>query len=123
MFTHIIRIRIDYMNTRSELSNHSATGQDAGHSLAEDLHAVIADVQSLLQATASQGGDALNEIRTNIARSIQAAKQRLEDNEAMLLDHSKAAIKASDAYVHLHPWQSAAIAVALGFTLAWAIKR
>lgn len=108
-------------------STHSATAADAGRTLAEDLHTVIADVQSLLQATASQSSEGLDEIRSNIARSIESAKQRLLENEAMLVAQSKATLKATDIYVHGHPWQSAGMAAALGFAmgvgLALALKR
>ena len=111
------------MSTLSDQANTATPPADAAESLSQDLHAVLEDVQSLLQATASQSGDALDDIRTRVANSVHIVKQRLQESEAMLLARSKAAIKATDDYVHDSPWQSAAIAAALGFILAWAIKR
>ena len=111
------------MSTLSDRTNTPTPPADAAESLTQDLHAVLEDVQSLLQATASQSGDALDEIRARVASSVHTVKQRLQESEAKLLARSKAAIKATDDYVHDSLWQSAAIAAAVGFVLAWAIKR
>ncbi|MDT7849682.1 DUF883 family protein [Methylophilus sp. VKM B-3414] len=111
------------MNIRLEQSPHINNGEDAARVLSQDVHAVIADVQALLQETASQGGEALDEIRRRVSQSMETAKQSLQDSEARVIEGSKAAIKATDQYVHLHPWQIAGIAVAIGFGLGWAVKR
>lgn len=44
------------MNTHLEQPPQINKGEDAACVLSRDVHAVIADVQSLLQETASQGG-------------------------------------------------------------------
>lgn len=111
------------MNILSDLANTPTTPADAAHALRQDLHAVLEDVQSLLQATASQSGDVLDDIRSRVANSVHTVRLHLQESEAKVLAQSKAAIQATDDYVHHHPWQSAGIAAALGFTLAWAIKR
>lgn len=95
----------------------------AGHKLQHDLHAVLTDAQALLQATADQSGEKIDEIRSNITRSIDSVKACLEAQEAALIAQSKAAVQATDSYVHAHPWQSVATGAALGFAIGWLMKR
>lgn len=71
----------------------------------------------------ARGGEALDEIRRRVSHSMETAKQSLQESETRVVEGSKAAIKATDLYVHLHPWQIAGIAVLIGFGLGWAVKR
>lgn len=95
----------------------------AGQRLQKDLQAVLTDAQALLQATAEQSGDKVDEIRVNITRSIQNVKDCLQAQEAAIVAESKAAIQATDSYVHAHPWQSVATGAVVGFAIGWLIKR
>ncbi len=51
------------------------------------------------------------------ARGPKIACGRLGEMESNILDRTKAAAKATDQLVHENPWQSIALATAVGFLL------
>lgn len=91
--------------------------------LIEEFNALLADTESLLSATATQSGDKIAALRSKLGSSIQLAKENICEMEAAILDQTKAAAKATDAYVHDNPWQSVGIAVSVGFIVGWLMKR
>lgn len=99
------------------------SNNDNASRLMEDLHAVLADAQHLLEATAGQGGEALEDIRNKAGASIAAVKARLHDCESAVIQHSTATIQATDRYVHAHPWPSVGAAAVAGFLVGWLMKR
>jgi ElaB/YqjD/DUF883 family membrane-anchored ribosome-binding protein len=83
--------------------------------LMHDVHAVLGDVEELLQATANQGGDKVAAIRAKISGSLADAKDSYLATQQQLVDKAKAAAKATDQYVQENPWQSVFIASGVGF--------
>ncbi len=74
--------------------------------LINDFKVVIADAEALLKATAGQGGEAVAAARAKAEASLAESKARMADAQAALLVRTKAAARATDEYVHTHPWQS-----------------
>lgn len=96
---------------------------DAACMLSRDVHAIIDNVQLLLNETAGHSGEALDEIRSRIIHSLESARQRLHESEAQLAEASKVAIRATDEYANAHPWKVAGVALLIGFGLGWSLKR
>ena len=48
---------------------------------------------------------------------------RLADAEAILVDKTKAAARATDDYVKTNPWQAVGIAASIGFLIGVMINR
>lgn len=70
--------------------------------LVNDAKVLVADIEELLKATASQTGE-----RVSIARArLQAALVESKDAVAV---QARQAVQATDRYVHEHPWQSVGI--------------
>jgi len=91
--------------------------------LVNDVHAVLADAEELMGATASQGGEKIAAIRAKMGARLADAKGKLQDVEREVMDKAKAAAKATDAYVQGNPWQSVLIAGGVGFALGFIVHR
>jgi ElaB/YqjD/DUF883 family membrane-anchored ribosome-binding protein len=105
---------------KSNGSNHISSGKSR---LIADVHTVLADVEELLQATANQGGDKVAAIRAKVTDSLSEAKEKLLVAEQRVVDKGKAAVKATDQYVHENPWQSALIAGGVGFVIGFIVTK
>ena len=91
--------------------------------LAQDLKIVISDAEELLRATASQAGDKVFAAREKIQDSLRQAKVKLAEVEDVLIDRGKEAARATDEYVHDHPWGAVGIAAGVGFVIGMLISR
>ena len=91
--------------------------------LAQDLKIVISDAEELLRATASQAGDKVSAAREKIQDSLHQAKVKLAEVEDILLDKGKEAARATDEYVHDHPWKAVGIAAGVGLIVGMLISR
>ena len=91
--------------------------------LVADLKVVVADAEELLRATASQAGEKVVAARERIQASLATAKVKLAEAERVALEQAKKAAKATDEYVHEHPWHAVGIAAGIGFILGLLISR
>ena len=91
--------------------------------LSSDLKVVIADAEELLRATAGQMGEKAVIARERIQESLRAAKDKLSRAEEAVVDKTKAAARATDDYVHEHPWGAVGIAAAVGLVIGMLISR
>jgi ElaB/YqjD/DUF883 family membrane-anchored ribosome-binding protein len=91
--------------------------------LASDMRIVIADAEELLRATAGQMGEKAVVARERIQESLRVAKDKLARAEEVMLDKTKAAARATDDYVHDHPWSAVGIAGAIGLVIGMLISR
>jgi ElaB/YqjD/DUF883 family membrane-anchored ribosome-binding protein len=91
--------------------------------LTTDLRIVIADAEELLRATAGQMGEKAVVARERIQESLRAAKDKLAQAEEVVIDKTKAAARATDDYVHDHPWGAVGIAAAVGLVIGMLISR
>ncbi|HEX7970688.1 MAG TPA: DUF883 family protein [Thiobacillus sp.] len=91
--------------------------------LVNDFKIVIADAEALLKATAGQGGEALAAVRAKAQESLAVAKAKMADAQAALLVRTKAAARATDAYVHENPWKAIGAAAGVGLVVGLLIGR
>ena len=91
--------------------------------LIADFKVVVADAEALLKATANQGGEKLAEVRAKAEESLKVVKDRLEEAQAALLVKTKAAARATDAYVHENPWKAMGVAAGVGLVIGLLIGR
>jgi len=91
--------------------------------LIRDFKTVVADAEALLKATAGQGGEAVSAVRAQVEASLAAAKSRMNETQAALLARTQAAARATDEYVHVHPWQAIGIAASVGIVVGALIGR
>lgn len=91
--------------------------------LMQDLKIVIGDAEELLRATASQAGEKAVAAREKIQDSLHRAKVKLAEAEALMIDKTKQAARATDEYVHEHPWKAVGVAAGIGLIVGLLIGR
>lgn len=91
--------------------------------LSQDFKAVVADAEALLRATASETGERASAARERILDTLHDAKLQLADVEAAIARRAKAVARATDDYVHEHPWKTAGIAAGVGLVIGLLIGR
>jgi len=101
----------------------NADTQVSKEKLVSDLKVLIGDTEELLKATAGQAGEKIATARERIQASLAVYKEKLVDAERALLERTKEAARATDEYVHDHPWQAVGVAAGIGFLLGMLIAR
>jgi ElaB/YqjD/DUF883 family membrane-anchored ribosome-binding protein len=96
---------------------------EAKNKLVADFSTVIEDTEELLQATASQASEKVVAARARVQESIKAAKQKIGTAEDLAVQKTKAAVGATDEYVHAHPWSMIGVAAAIGALVGMLISR
>ena len=91
--------------------------------LVSDMKVVVSDAEEILRATAGVAGEKMVDLRERIAERLRDAKLRLADAEAVLVDKTKAAARATDDFVNDNPWQAVGIAAGIGLLLGIIIGR
>jgi ElaB/YqjD/DUF883 family membrane-anchored ribosome-binding protein len=91
--------------------------------LVTDLKVLISDTEELLKATTGQAGEKIAVARERIQASLAVYKDKLLDAEQALMERTKEAARATDEYVHEHPWQAVGAAAGVGFLLGMLIAR
>jgi ElaB/YqjD/DUF883 family membrane-anchored ribosome-binding protein len=96
---------------------------DSKEKLVADFRVVLSDAEELLKATASQSGEKLSGLRAKLEENVRSAKTRLASAEEAVVGKTKAAVQATDSYVHEHPWQTIGVAAAAGAVIGLLINR
>lgn len=91
--------------------------------LISDFKVVIADAEALLKATANQGGEAMAAVRAKAEESLAVAKEKMADAQAVLMERTRAAARATDDYVHENPWRAVGVAAGVGLVIGLLIGR
>lgn len=110
------------MSTKT-LSTETDPSEVTKEQLIRDFKVVIDDTEALLKATAGQSGEALSAARARAGESLASARAKLSEAEAALVARAKAAARATDEYVHVHPWQAIGIAASVGVVVGLLIGR
>ncbi len=105
------------------MSAQSAANDVTKEKLVADLKIVVADAEELLRATAAQAGEKVSAARERIQASLATAKVKLTEAERALLEKTKEAAKATDEFVHEHPWKAVGIAAGAGLLIGILISR
>jgi ElaB/YqjD/DUF883 family membrane-anchored ribosome-binding protein len=85
--------------------------------LASDVRQVLDDVQGLLSQAAQATGQQAQELRSRAAEQLQQAQTQLGDLQHKMADRSRAAMYATDDWVHVHPWGAVGLGAAVGFLI------
>ncbi len=91
--------------------------------LVADMRVVIADAEELLRATAGQAGEKVAAARARIQDNLESAKVRLAELGEASAERARAAARATDDYVHDHPWHAVGVAALVGLVLGTLISR
>lgn len=91
--------------------------------LVADLKLVVADAEELLAATANLTGEKVTAMRERMQENLRAARLKLAHAEEAVVLKTKEVAKATDNYVHEHPWKSIGVAAGVGLLVGLLIGR
>ena len=95
----------------------------AREQLLSDLKAVVTDSEELLKATAGDLDERAAAARAKVQESLRVARAKIAELDEAVLDRIQDAAKATDQYVHEHPWGAVGIAAAAGVLVGVLIAR
>jgi ElaB/YqjD/DUF883 family membrane-anchored ribosome-binding protein len=91
--------------------------------IADEFATAMSEAQDMLHKAASETGDKARDLRSQVENKLLHAKLRLQELEGEAVDRAKNAARATDDYVHDHPWQSIGIAAVIGFAIGLLMNR
>jgi ElaB/YqjD/DUF883 family membrane-anchored ribosome-binding protein len=91
--------------------------------LVDDLANVLGEAEEMLSRAAAETGDKARDLRSQVETKLLRAKLRLQEIEGEAVDRAKAAARATDDYVHNHPWQAIGVAAAVGLAIGLLLNR
>lgn len=91
--------------------------------LAGDVRHVLDDVQGLLSEAAEATGQQAHDLRGRAAEKLQHAQARLGELQQTMAERSRAAMGATDDWVHNHPWGAVGLGAGLGFLIGLLASR
>jgi ElaB/YqjD/DUF883 family membrane-anchored ribosome-binding protein len=91
--------------------------------LLSELRMVVADAEEMLKATVDQAAPGAAEARGRLQARLNQARERIGHWQETAVERAKEAGKATDTYVHDHPWKAIGIAGAVGVLVGAVISR
>jgi ElaB/YqjD/DUF883 family membrane-anchored ribosome-binding protein len=91
--------------------------------LMSDVNTVLVEAEDLLRQAAQSTGEQATDLRRRAQAAISSAKTRLVDVEHKVVDQAKHAAKATDSWVHDHPWTAIGVAAGIGVLLGLIVNR
>ena len=99
------------------------TGDVTKAKLYEDLQTVVRDAEALLQATAHQTGERVEQVRERTEASLRQARARLALMEEQAMEQVREAAADADEYVRRNPWQAVGVAAGMALLVGLLISR
>jgi ElaB/YqjD/DUF883 family membrane-anchored ribosome-binding protein len=91
-------------------------------SLGREVRGVLADAEQLLHATAGELGEKVNEVRKQLARKIEAAKERFHNLDDVK-EVAEEGLKEVDQVIRKHPYESVGAALVAGLIIGALLNR
>jgi len=91
--------------------------------LVDEFSSVLSEAETLLDKAAKETGDKARDLRSQVEARLLSAKLKLQELEGEAVDRAKAAARATDDYVHDHPWQAIGIGAGIGLVIGLLVSR
>ena len=91
--------------------------------LVDEFSSVLTEAEDMLKRAANETGDKAKDLRAQVEAKLLAAKLQLQELQGLAADRAKEAARATDDYVHDHPWQMVGFAAAVGFVAGLLMNR
>lgn len=99
------------------------TAQAVSDEFQSDVSNAISGAEDLLAQAANATGEKAADLRGRALHQLKMLREGMQDASATALKQSKAAARATDEYVHDHPWRSILAAASLGVVVGLLIGR
>lgn len=83
----------------------------------------ISDIEHLISSMTTLTGKDLERAKEKLAERVEAAKVTLTEAGGRIAETARQSARATDTYVHEHPWQSVGIGAILGLLVGIAVSR
>lgn len=91
--------------------------------LVTDAKIVLDDVDALLRQAAAASGQQAHELRERATEALHRARLRLQEAQDSAAETARATARATDDWVHAHPWGAIAAAGGVGFLIGLLVSR
>ncbi|VVE59620.1 membrane protein [Pandoraea sputorum] len=88
-----------------------------------DIKSVLADAEDLLKQAANTSGERAAELSAKALTLLEQAREKASDLQVVVVEKSRQAARATDDYVHDHPWQAAAVGTGIGVVIGLLLNR
>jgi ElaB/YqjD/DUF883 family membrane-anchored ribosome-binding protein len=117
------RARLNFKLWSNTMKDASPSLKEGRQQLAQDVKAVVDDAEQLLRYAARDAGQGYDEARGRLEEKLKAVREELGRLEGVVVDSARRAGRATDGYVHDHPWESIGIGAGIGLLLGLLIGR
>ena len=91
--------------------------------LVDEFSAVVSEAEDMLKRAANETGDKAKDLRSQVEAKLLTAKLRLQEIQGQAVDRAKETARATDDFVHDHPWQAIGVAAAVGVVVGLLMNR
>lgn len=91
--------------------------------LSSDVQKALRSAEDTFQQAATAGGEKGAELRERAMDQLKAVREKVRDAQEAVVTKGKAAVHATDDYVHDHPWKAIAAAGAVGVLVGLLLNR
>ena len=109
------------VKTKARKSSRNRSSSSSS-SIRREVRGVIADAEQLLHATAGELGEKAKEVRKELTRKIEAAKERFQNLEDVK-EAAEEGLKEVDQVIRKHPYESVGAALVAGLILGALLNR
>ncbi|VVE85402.1 membrane protein [Pandoraea sputorum] len=88
-----------------------------------DIKSVLADAEDLLKQAANTSGERASELSAKALALLEQAREKASNMQVVVVEKSKQAARATDDYVHDHPWQAAGVGIGIGVVIGLLLNR
>jgi len=99
------------------------SAENTREKMVNEFTAVLSEAETMLNRAATETGEKAKDLRSQVEAKLLHAKLRLQELEGQAADKAKAAARATDDYVHDHPWQAIGLAAVVGFVAGLLMNR
>jgi ElaB/YqjD/DUF883 family membrane-anchored ribosome-binding protein len=91
--------------------------------IARDFQNVVDDAHELLKTVEQEGAGKVNQVRTKVQDSLDAARTKIADVGTQVQENAKQYAATTDEYVRAHPWHAVGVGALAGALVGFLIAR
>ncbi len=108
---------VEMAKSKVKKTGTKGAGKDRHH-----LQEVIAQAEELIESTAGDLGEKAQEMRRQLAKKIEAAKERFQDLDDVK-EAAEEGMKEADRMLRKHPYESVGVALVVGVMIGALLNR